>query len=174
MRSLTSILFIIVILASPFGEARSIPDPNQKPAPGNNEKQIPIQLAGYSAAVNYQLQCEGCHLPKGEGIPKGDVPRMKGFVGNFLKVEGGRKFLIQVPGASLSALNNKQLAELINWMLQDDSIADGSAPKNFMPYTEQEVASYRHIIIKDLAGTRKLIIEKIKNLNIDIPDGVIP
>ena len=48
------------------------------------------------ARVDYMLNCQGCHLPDGDGA--GDVPRMKNFVGNFLKVPGGRAFLVQVPG----------------------------------------------------------------------------
>lgn len=163
-----------LLLASPYGEARAIPDPNLKPAPGNEARQTPIYLANYSSAVNYQLQCLGCHLTKGEGMPRSDVPKMKGFVGHFLKVKGGREFLVQVPGASQSALSNKQLAELMNWMLQDEGIAEGSAPKNFKPYTEKEVATHRHVMIKDLAGHRKSLIEQIRNLSIEIPTEVLP
>jgi len=151
-----------------------MPNPNQKPAPGNETQQTPIHLANYSPAVNYQLQCLGCHLTNGEGAPRHDIPMMKGFVGNFLKVEGGREFLIRVPGASLSALSNQQLAELLNWMLRDDGIAGGSAPKNFKPYTEQEVETNRGVMIKDLIGHRQNLIEQIRNLNIDIPADVIP
>jgi len=174
MRSIFGVLAITLIIASPVGEARVIPDPSQKPAPGNEARQTPLRQANYSPSVNYQLQCLGCHLTNGEGAPRHDIPMMKGFVGNFLKVEGGREFLIRVPGASLSALSNQQLAELINWMLKDDGIAGGSAPKDFKPYTEQEVETYRGVMIKDLPGHRKMLIEQMINLNIDIPEGVIP
>ena len=63
-----------------------MPDPSQTPAPGNEVPRIPLSRAGYSPAVNYQLQCAGCHLPQGQGAPRNDVPRMTGFVGNFLRV----------------------------------------------------------------------------------------
>lgn len=174
MRSIFCALALTLIVVSPSGEARVIPDPNQKPAPGNETRQTPLHLANYSPSVNYQLQCVGCHLTNGEGAPRSDVPMMKGFVGNFLKVEGGREFLIRVPGSSLSALSNSQLAELLNWMLKDDGIAGGSAPKGFKPYTGKEVESYRGVMIKDLVGYRRNLIEQIRDLNIDIPEDVIP
>ncbi|WP_100638472.1 cytochrome C [Marinobacter salexigens] len=174
MRSMFCVLAITLMIASPSGEARVIPDPNQKPAPGNEARQTPLHQANYSPAVNYQLQCLGCHLTNGEGAPASDVPMMKGFVGNFLKVEGGREFLIRVPGSSQSALSNSQLAELLNWMLKDDGIAGGSAPENFKPYTGEEVEAYRGIMIRDLIGYRLDLIEKIRYLNIDIPEDVIP
>lgn len=174
MRSIFCVLALTLIVASPSGEARVIPDASQKPAPGNEARQIPLHLASYSPSVNYQLQCLGCHLTNGEGAPSHDIPMMKGFVGNFLKVEGGREFLIRVPGASLSALNNQQLAELINWMLKEDGIAGGSAPKDFKPYTGEEVEAYRNVMIKDLPGYRLNLIEQIRDLGIDIPEDVIP
>ena len=82
-------LLLTVLLAasvtSPGAHARAMPDPSQTPAPGNEVPQIPLSRAGYSPAVNYQLQCAGCHLPQGQGAPRNDVPRMTGFVGNFLR-----------------------------------------------------------------------------------------
>lgn len=99
-------LGLVFIMAAPLALARAIPDPAQKPAPGNEAPQTPIAVAGYSSAVNYQLQCEGCHLGDGTGSAANDTPKMKGFVGNFLKVDGGREFLVRVPGVSQSALNN--------------------------------------------------------------------
>lgn len=175
MRSLVCLLAASLYLASPSGEARDIPPrPNQIPAPGNEEAQTPVYLANYSPSVNYKLQCMGCHREQGEGIPVRDVPMMTGFVGNYLKVEGGREFLIQVPGASLSGLTDRQLAELLNWMLKDNGIAAGSAPKGFKPYTEKEVETYRSVLIRDLPKHRQNLINQIKKLDIAIPERVMP
>lgn len=174
MRSLACLLAASLYLVSPAGGARDIPPrPNQTPAPGNEEAQMPVYLANYSPSVNYKLQCMGCHREHGEGVPVRDVPMMTGFVGNYLKVEGGREFLIQVPGASLSGLTDRQLAELLNWMLEDQGIAAGSAPKNFKPYTQKEVETYRSVLIRDLRGHRQSLINKIKKLGIAIPDRVV-
>lgn len=165
---------LTLLLASPFGEARVIPDTTQKPAPGNEREQTPLRQAGYSPSVNYRLQCMGCHLTHGEGSVRNDTPRMTGFVGNFLKVEGGREFLVQVPGASQSALSDQQLAELMNWILRDDGIAGGSSPADFKPYTGEEVGVYRKVKIKDLPGLRKGLMDKMRALDIDIPQASMP
>ena len=66
---------------------------------------------------DYMMNCQGCHLPQGEGFPLRDVPRVKGQLGKFLHVDGGREFLVQVPGSAQSDLNNERLAAVINWML---------------------------------------------------------
>ena len=174
MKSFTRILSLCLILVSPFGEARVIPDTTQQPAPGNEAQQTPLSQANYSPAVNYQLQCLGCHLTNGEGAPRNDVPRMTDFVGNFLKVEGGREFLVRVPGSSQSALNNQQLADLLNWMLKHDGIAGGSTPESFKPYSREEVSAYRKENIKDLPGVRRHLLDQMRKIGITIPEAVMP
>ncbi|WP_421910279.1 cytochrome C [Marinobacter sp.] len=174
MKSFTRIVSLSLILASPFGEARVIPDTTQKPAPGNAAQQTPLSQANYSPAVNYQLQCLGCHLTNGEGAPRNDIPRMTDFVGNFLKVEGGREFLVQVPGSSQSALNDQQLADLLNWMLKNDGIAGGSSPEGFKPYSSAEVSAYRKEGIQDLPSVRRHLLEQMKKMGITIPEAVMP
>jgi hypothetical protein len=99
---------------------------------------------------------------------------MTGFVGNFLKVEGGREFLVQVPGSSQSALNNQQLADLLNWMLKHDGIAGGSSPESFKPYSREEVSAYRKESIKDLPGVRRHLLDQMRKIGITIPEAVMP
>lgn len=173
MRSFIRIASISLILASPLGGARGFPDIDQKPAPGNEAEQTPLYQADYSPSVNYKLQCLGCHLSNGEGSPHNDIPRMKGFVGNYLKVEGGREFLVQIPGVSHSELNNQQLAVLLNWVLDNQSIADGSSPDQFTPYTEEEVRTYRDMTVTNLPSIREKLINRMQKRNIDIPESVV-
>ena len=171
MRSLL-IVGLVCAMAAPLAMARAIPNPNQKHAPGNESPQTPIAQAHYSTAVNYQLQCAGCHLGDGEGSAANDTPRMKGFVGNFLKVDGGRQFLVRVPGMSQSALSNAQLADLINWIMREDGMAGKSMPANYQPYTEQEVAAIRHEAMLNLPSTRAGLISQMRAKGIAIDDGV--
>ncbi len=89
--------------------------------------------------VNYILHCQGCHLVDGRAT-EGKIPALVG-AGRFLSVEGGREFLVRVPGVSLSELNDAELAELVNWMLYRFSADD--LPADFAPYTAEEVARYR-------------------------------
>ena len=112
------------------------------------------------ARVNYMLNCQGCHLPDGDGV--GDIPRMKGFVGNFLRVPGGREFVVRVPGSANAALDDAFLAELLNWMLVE--ISAGELPEDFQPYTAEEVGRYRAQPLSDVNAVRTALVQKIAQL----------
>lgn len=163
---------LMCAMAVPPALARAIPDPNQKHAPGNEELQKPIAQAGYSTPVNYQLQCAGCHLDGGSGSRASDTPKMKDFVGNFLKVEGGREFLVRVPGMSQSALSNAQLADLLNWLMRKDGMAGKSVPDDYQPYTENEVTKIRGVALLNLPETRAGLIAQMREKGIEIGDGM--
>ncbi len=105
---------------------------------------LPFGLATDSRAAgspqfNYILHCQGCHLADGQATP-GKIPPLVG-AGKFLAVEGGREFLVRVPGVSLSIIPDDALAELMNWMLYRFSAED--MPAEFEPYTAEEVGRYR-------------------------------
>lgn len=166
------IIALVSAMTIPQAMARAIPDPNQKQAPGNEAPQKPISQAGYSTPVNYQLQCAGCHLSDGTGSKANDTPKMKDFVGNFLKVEGGREFLVRVPGMSQSALNNAQLADLLNWLLDKNGVAGASMPEHYQPYTEEEVARIRKVSLLNLPEVRADLIKRMNDQGIEINDGI--
>lgn len=165
---------LVCAMAAPLALARAIPDPHQKHAPGNESPQTPIAQAGYSNPTNYQLQCAGCHLSDGEGSAANDTPRMKDFVGNFLKVDGGREFLIRVPGMSQSALSDAQLADLVNWLMRPDGMAGKSVPEHYQPYTAEEVAGIRKVAMLNLPQSRAGLIAKMREQGIAIEDGMTP
>ena len=83
------------------------------------------------AEADYMLNCQGCHLPDGSGFPARQVPDLRNQMGRFLSVPGGREFLVQVPGSAQTALNDADLARLLNWMLLRFSAAQ--LPANFGP-----------------------------------------
>ncbi|VVP92638.1 hypothetical protein PS918_03392 [Pseudomonas fluorescens] len=166
------ILGLVCLMTTPLAHARAIPNPNQQHAPGNESPQTPIAQANYSVGVNYQLQCAGCHLGDGTGSAANDTPRMKGFVGNFLKVPGGREFLVRVPGMSQSALNNAQLADLLNWLMREDGMAGASMPAHYQPYTAEEVMQLRAATMLNLPGTRAELIKAMRAQGIAIDDGM--
>ena len=114
------------------------------------------------ARMNYMLNCQGCHGAEAQGSGVADVPRMKDFVGNFLKVPGGRAFLVQVPGSANASISDAQLAELLNWMLLEVSAAQ--LPTPFEPYTEAEIKSLRSAPEEDVFGTRAMLVEAISQL----------
>ena len=47
--------------------------------------------------ADYMLHCQGCHGPDGSGA-RGAVPSFRGEVAKFLRVPGGREYLLRVPG----------------------------------------------------------------------------
>lgn len=116
----------------------------------------------YDAWTLYALHCMGCHQQHGEG--HGTVPQLQGFVGNFLKVPGGREFLVQVPGVAQSGLTDAELAAVLNWTLQEFSRAE--LPEDFRPYDGQEVAGYRAGRLIDVIPVRARLLDEMRTRNI--------
>ena len=119
-----------------------------------------------SPRMNYMLHCSGCHGQDATGSPGAGVPSMRGAIGHFFKVEGGRQFLIQVPGTSQSSLNDAQTAELMNWMLKTFSKDEILAATP--PYTRQEVAQLRASPLVEVAAEREVIIKRLQAQGIAI------
>lgn len=92
------------------------------------------------ARVNYMLKCQGCHQPDGAGNAV-NTPPLKDEVSRFLSVQGGREFLVQVPGVASVDLGDQQLAELLNWTLYRFDRAH--LPQGFRPYAAGEVSRLR-------------------------------
>jgi mono/diheme cytochrome c family protein len=111
------------------------------------------------AQSNYMLNCQGCHLADGTGLP-GSVPSMRGIVGSFLAVPGGRDFLVQVPGSANAPLSNAELAELLNWILTTMS-AEQLTP-DFQYYTEAEVEQMRQHTLMNVAEVRAGLVAKMQ------------
>jgi mono/diheme cytochrome c family protein len=110
----------------------------------------------------YMLNCWGCHRPQGEGIP-GTAPALRGTA-DFLKVPGGRAYLIEVPGVSSSALDDAQVAEVMNWILL--SFSKAQLPADFKPYTEAEVKQYRGVKMLSVIAARKKLIDEMVGMKV--------
>jgi mono/diheme cytochrome c family protein len=124
-------------------------------------------LAGGSPAELYTLNCWGCHKPRAEGIP-GTVPRLADSMADFLRVPGGREYLVEVPGVAASALSNAEIAEVLNWLLVTFNKAE--MPAEFKPYTAAEIAKYRpHQLIR-ITETRDDLVKRLKAKGIIVPD----
>jgi hypothetical protein len=72
----------------------------------------------FEPSVNYMLQCMGCHTPDGRGEP-GHVPSIRNTLVPFANTADGRKFLVQVPGSAQSKLSDAELADVLNWMIDN-------------------------------------------------------
>ena len=91
------------------------------------------------AQFNYKMFCQGCHLPDGGGA--NSVPRLKDTIGYFLEIPAGREYLVRVPGSATSALNDAELAEVLNWIISEFSGA--SASEDYERYTASEISRLR-------------------------------
>ena len=116
------------------------------------------QSASAESASNlYLLNCWGCHGSRGEGI-KGTAPSLIGL-GDFLKVPGGRAYIIEVPGVAMSSLNDAQIALVMNWALRN--LSKSPLPNDFSPYTADEVHRCRSVRLADLSKTRRALMEQL-------------
>lgn len=111
------------------------------------------------AEADYMLNCQGCHLPDGSGFPARQVPDLRNQMGRFLSVPGGREFLVQVPGSAQTALNDADLARLLNWMLLRFSAAQ--LPADFQPYTAAEIGALRKQPLAQVSEVRSELLERI-------------
>ena len=114
------------------------------------------------ARTLYALHCMGCHQRHGEG--HGTIPQLQGFVGNFLKVPGGREFLVQVPGVAQAGLTDDEIAAVLNWILLEFS--RNELPEDFRPYDGQEVGGYRPGRLIDVVPVRARLLEEMRKRNI--------
>jgi len=108
----------------------------------------------------FTLNCAGCHQLDGSGAAEIGVPRMKGVIGNFLRLPEGRDFLVQVPGSSQSKLNDEQLAAELNWIIR--TMSEESLPPTFQPYSEAEVHELRTHRPENIITLRKKITDDLR------------
>jgi cytochrome c553 len=114
-------------------------------------------LSAGSPALNYRLHCMGCHLDDGSGMPQRGIPSMKGVLGHFLRLPQSRALIVQVPGVMNTPLNDRQVAELMNWML-------GQWAGDSLPYSEAEVRQLRASRPSDVARTRADVVRQLRQM----------
>ena len=106
-----------------------------------------------AAQLDYILHCAGCHRFDGRGSTRHGIPDFRDSVGWFTHLPEGREYLVRVPGSSQSQLSDAELAAVINWMLHGFSAAQ--LPRDFRPYTADEVTRARTPAYKDVVPVRQ-------------------
>ena len=115
------------------------------------------EVQRFSPRTNFALHCQGCHLPDGSGF-EGRVPDMRGELSAMIRLPEGRRYLVQVPGTANSSLDNRETADLLNWLVP----AMGPKPvAAFKPYTEAEVAALRAMKVEDVAAMRARVLAQL-------------
>ena len=104
--------------------------------------EIPVREA-------FQLHCSGCHGPDGRGDGR-MVPDLR-TLAPLLEVEGGRAYLVRVPGVAQAPLESAALARLLDFVLRDLSgVGDHEA------FDAAEVDRWRRRPLLDPVGARPL------------------
>jgi mono/diheme cytochrome c family protein len=109
--------------------------------------------AGLTPATeaNYMLNCMGCHRPDGAGSP-GKVPSVRDSLAPLAASAAGRRYLVAVPGAAQSLLSDRELAQLLSWMVR--TLSTPAAPPGFEDFTASEVARYRRTPLIEVRAER--------------------
>ena len=113
----------------------------------------------------YVVNCAGCHGRDGVGTRAGNVPDMR-QLGRFLQLDGGREFVIKVPGVMGSGLTDQQVADVTNWVLS--TIATSSLPADHKPYSADEVRQARAAPLLDVADARGRLLVQARERGIAI------
>ena len=122
----------------------------------------PAAQAVNGAQRNYMMQCMGCHLDDGSGMPARGIPRMKGVLGHFLRLPEGRALIVQVPGVMNTPLDDRQVADLMNWLLA--GMAGASRPMDAPPYTAAEVKALRASRPADVPKVRAEVVQRLREM----------
>ena len=110
------------------------------------------------ARYHYQMFCQGCHTPDGSGAAV--VPALRNSIGTFLRSTEGREFLVRVPGSATSKLGDAELAEVLNWCIEQ--FAGSSLPQQgYTAYSAAEVARLRVDPLQEINETRARLLEQI-------------
>jgi hypothetical protein len=112
-----------------------------------------------SAPINYMLHCQGCHLADGSGKP-GSVPSLVDSIGRFVRVPGGREYLVRVPGSSQSPLSDEDLARVLNYMIRSFGPADVAS--DFQPFDAEEVARVRRPPLSETESVRRALLSAME------------
>ena len=115
------------------------------------------------AHFHYQYYCQGCHTP--DGVGGRSVPKMKDHVGTFLQSQRGREYLVRVPGSATSAMNDAELAEVLNWIILEFS--GPSADDSFQRYTAEELGRLRQSPLNEVDRYREQLLLEIANNRIE-------
>ena len=108
---------------------------------------------------DYILKCQGCHRPDGSGDAASNPP-LTGKVARFLAAPGGRAYLGRVPGVATTDLDDKRLADLLNWTLYRFDRAH--VPANFKPYDAAEIGRLRKAPLRaDASKTRADLVARL-------------
>jgi hypothetical protein len=77
----------------------------------------------------------------------------------FMRTAEGRNYVLRVPGAANSALSDRELADVLNWLaVKFDA---GAAASNPAPFTIEEVSRLRHKPLVSVLAARSAVVRNL-------------
>jgi mono/diheme cytochrome c family protein len=109
--------------------------------------------------ANYLERCGGCHGLEGVSARR-DVPTLRNQVGDFLCIPEGRRYLIQLPNVARVALDDDEVAAMMNYVVFE---LGGASPARNAPYTATEVARLRlaPLVSVSLSALRTRLVDQL-------------
>ena len=108
---------------------------------------------------SYMLYCQGCHGDQAQGVP-GKVPPLAGSLALFMRSADGRDYLLRVPGAANSALDDTQLTAVLNWLADRFPPAGVTTPRP-EPFTVAELSKARRAPLANVRETRREVVRSL-------------
>lgn len=115
----------------------------------------PVLAGERTAETNFVLKCVGCHGYDGMGSADGGIPAFPDKVGAFVGTAEGRAYLMHVPGVIGSSLSDKEIAGVMNYIV--DTYAGTSRPAHFQPFTAEEVTALKATPIGNVVKYRRTV-----------------
>lgn len=154
----------LVALVGPVGDAQALGGQNMVLGRmASPRADAPSVATTTTPRANFVLHCAGCHGVDGAGSTIGQVPDLR-KLGAFLRLDGGREFVIKVPGVMGSGLNDQQVAEVANWVLA--TLAKASLPEAHRPFEAAEVTRARAQPLTDVAAERQRLMQQARALGL--------
>jgi hypothetical protein len=120
-----------------------------------------------SGASLFTQHCSGCHGLKGDGgsVTSG-IPRFQDSVGAFSDDDGGRTYVLHVPGVANTNLDDEAIATVLNYLMT--RWGGKSLPDDYRAFTRDEVARRRHYAIADVVALRRKVVARLRSRGITI------
>jgi hypothetical protein len=127
--------------------------------------------AEVGARDKYILFCAGCHGMEGEGGGGGGgMKRIAPFppaIGVFLNDPQGREYLANVGGVTSAGMTETETAAVLNYLLL--SFGQASLSRTFVPYTAEEIRSFRENRVPDPLALRREIDARLEKVGLQLP-----
>lgn len=122
-------------------------------------------LQSSQAFKDYMLQCAGCHRYDGQGLTHRGIPNFNQSIGLFTRLPAGRDYMIRVPGASQSQLDNADLARVLNWIVAKFSPEE--ITPDYRPFPSAEVGASRRHRFDDVLKARTELTAKMNSMGLE-------